>query len=100
MAAPEDVVRDGAEEERRQRLGRRPKEGAHALGAAPEQRHHDVEPGRVERRVLRRDRERGEDQVGHGRQRAVREDRRDEENDGAGGGDRADDDAAVQVAAM
>jgi hypothetical protein len=98
-AAAEDLLRDSAEEHRRQRDCNRANERPNRLGAPPERRRHDVEPRGVERRVLRAEEERGDDQVGNRRRRVPREDRRDEDHGGRARRRGTDEDAAGQHAA-
>ena len=63
LPVAEHDVRRRAEQDRCECLRRGPQEGAHPFGATPQRRDHDVEPGGVERRVLRREPERRHDEV-------------------------------------
>ena len=95
----EDVVGHAAERYGRKSLRERAEKRAHALGASPEERHHDVEPGSIERRILRGEGERGEDDVRQCHRGVMGEDRRHEEHDRDRGRDRADQDPPGEHAA-
>src|SRR5581483_7809184 len=94
--AAEDVVRHGAEDERRKRLCERTQQRADRFRTTPEPRRHDVEPRSVERWVLGRQKERRGDEVHECRACAAHEYGRREEDRREGGGDRGGEDAAVE----
>src|SRR5579871_692514 len=97
-SAAEDVIRDGAEEQRSESHRERAKQRSHRLGAAPEGGRHDVELARRDRRVLEREEQRRGDEVGEGRERAPGDERREEQDRRGSGADGGDEDASVQQA--